>query len=224
VTGIRIAVLDSGIEGSVKENVVMSSGFLREPDGGVTETVTTDDQLGHGTALVNVILSEVPTVQLLIAQLFTQKLVCTPLQVASGLDWAVLQGAQLVNMSFGLSHDRPVLREACARALAAGVLLVAASPARGAPVFPAAYPGVIGATGDARCQAGEISFLDSPQADFGGCVHSSVAEVSGASAGCAYVTAKIARYLSSGLAADRDELNQWLIEQACYHGRERRTH
>jgi len=145
------------------------------------------------------------------------------MQVAAALDWVVSEGAQLVNMSFGLSHDRPVLREACERALAADVILVAASPARGAPGFPASYPGVIRATGDARCRADEISFLDSPQADFGACVRSSDTVVAGASVGCAHVTAKIANGLTSGLVAGPRDVCQWLARHARFRGPERRS-
>ena len=48
---------------------------------------------------------------------------------------------------------------ACAALLGQGAVLVAAHPARGAPCFPAAYPGVIAATGDARCGWQELSQL-----------------------------------------------------------------
>lgn len=219
----RIALLDSGVDKSIEDSVFTAAAFIQKAESRVATSAASGDQLSHGTALAKIILSEVPTAQLLIAQIFMQKFVCTPLQVAAGLDWAVSQGAQLVNMSLGLSNDRAVLRQACARALAEGVILVAASPARGSPVFPAAYSGVIRATGDARCQTGEISFLDSPQADFGGCIQSSVAAVSGASVGCASVTAKIASCLSSGVAANRHEVWQWLVQHAHYQGRESRS-
>jgi hypothetical protein len=220
---VRVALLDSGVDDHAATQVLAAAAFLAAPDGRVAATGAVADMLGHGNALAAIVRSEAPGAELLVAQLFTEKLACTPLQVASALDWAVSRGAQLVNMSFGLSHDRPVLSEACARAVARDVVLVAAAPARGDPVFPAAYPGVIRATGDARCRPGEISWLDSEQADFGGCVQSSVSAVSGASVGCARVCAKIASYLKPGVMADRVELIQWLVQQARYHGRERRT-
>jgi len=220
---VRIALLDSGVDDSLKESVSMSRASLQMKHEGVIEKVAITDKLGHGSALARVIISMAPTSRLLVAQLFRQKLLCTPVQVAAALDWVVSEGAQLVNMSFGLSHDRPVLREACERARAAEVILVAASPARGRPAFPASYPGVIRATGDARCRAGEISFLDSPQADFGGCVQSSDTVVAGASVGCAHVTAKIASGLSSGLIAGSRDARQWLARQARFQGPERRS-
>ena len=218
---VRVALLDSGING-LEESVLQSSAVLTQPDGSVVLEAATGDVLGHGTALASTILSQAPATQLLNAQIFTQKLHCTPLQVATAVDWAVSEGAQLVNMSFGLGHDRPVLCAACKRAVTAGVILVAAAPAQGNSVFPAAYPGVIRATGDARCQPGEISFLDSSQADFGACVQATGSSISGASVGCAFVVAKIASYLAHGLPASPKKLQPWLLQEAHYRGREYR--
>jgi hypothetical protein len=73
-------------------------------------------------------------------------------------------------------------------------------PARGAPVYPAAYPGVIRATGDARCAPHELSALR--PWFFGGCPRLEVASRmanghaeggagGGASIGAAWITRAI---------------------------------
>ena len=126
-------------------------------------------------------------------------------------------------MSFGLREDRPSLRMACERALEQGVILVAAAPARGEPVFPAAYAGVIRATGDARCAPGELSFLNTSQADFGGHVRAGATGVAGASVGCAQVAARAAAFLSAHPGGSAAQLRTWLAEQASYRGPERRV-
>ena len=79
--------------------------------------------------------------------------------VAAAVDWAVEHGASLVHLSLGLTADRAVLRAAVERAIRAGCVIVAASPARGPRVYPGAYPQVIRGTGDARCAPGELSCL-----------------------------------------------------------------
>jgi hypothetical protein len=98
-------------------------------------------------------------------------------------------------------------------------VLVAASPARGEPVYPAAYPGVVRATGDARCAPGEHSWLASAHADFG--AHGSAGAVRGASAGCAHVSARLAALLAEGASPAR-ALGA-LRERAHYTGAEHRA-
>jgi hypothetical protein len=126
----------------------------------------------------------------------------------------------LINLSLGLQQDRPVLRQACAEVQAAGVLLCASSPAQGAAVYPASYPGVIRITGDARCAPGQWSWLGSAQADFGG--HVGERDMAGASLGCAAVTGRIAALMQQQPGLDRQQLLAWLQAHASFTGPERR--
>jgi hypothetical protein len=161
-------------------------------------------------------------VELLVARVFFGHWGTRPAQVAAALDWLCGAGAQVINLSLGLREDRMVLREACERTTAGGVILVASTPARGEPVYPAAYPGVLRATGDARCAPGEWSWLATPQADIAGCVTSADGTVSGASAGAAHVCAHIAMCLQDPAMSERDDLLDALRRGASYHGPERR--
>ena len=65
--------------------------------------------------------------------------------IVSAIDYAVSQGARVINMSFGASFPYQVLTEAIQRAAQQGVLLVAAAGNSGSilPSYPAAYPGVV---------------------------------------------------------------------------------
>jgi hypothetical protein len=125
------------------------------------------DPTGHGTRIASIISADGAAVELVLAQVFTGSAPTSAAIIAAALDWAVGEHVNLLHLSLGLAADRPILRSAIAQAVARGILLVAAMPARGGPVFPAAYPGVIRGTGDARCQPGELSALE-PGA-FGGC-------------------------------------------------------
>ncbi len=65
-----------------------------------------------------------------------------------GLDWAVLQGARVVNMSFSGPND-PLLGQAIEAAVTRGVVVVAAAGNGGPtakPAYPAAFPKVIAVT------------------------------------------------------------------------------
>ncbi len=220
---VPMASLLTGLIDSGTDLAPVSRRFMRDTQGALVIGDAVPDQLGHGTAVANILLSQSPGLRLLNAQVFGASLTCSARQVAQALYWLVDEGAQLINMSFGLHGDRTVLRKAVVAAQEAGVILVAASPARGAAVFPASYPGVIRATGDARCAADEISLLASAQADFGGHVHAGGGGPSGASVGCAYVCAHAARFLNEYPAASVEQLCVWLKEKAVYHGPERRT-
>ncbi len=181
------------------------------------------DRLGHGSTLAQVMIDQVPHVQLCVARIFDRKLTASANQTAAGIDWLVAQGVQVINLSFGLRQDRLPLAQACQRALDAGVVLVAASPAMGEPVYPASYPGVIRVTGDARCQPDQYSWGPSRQADFGACVRAGHPQVIGASVATAYISARVGGYLqaNSGRPLDPAHLQEWLREGAFYQGAQR---
>lgn len=221
---VRVGLLDSGLpRGPAILRLVLGCGFRLDADQEVTAGMAEPDTLGHASAVADAVLARCPEASFLVAQIFFfGKLVTTAAQAAAGLDWLVGQGAAVVNMSFGLAADRAVLREACARAAARGVLLVASAPARGDPVFPASYPGVVRVTGDARCASGELSALDGPRADFGAPVRAANGGA-GASIGAAHVTGEIARYLAAGGDPDLAAVRAHLRSLCRYFGPERRT-
>lgn len=177
----------------------------------------------HGDALAEILLASAPQIELLSAVIFDGRAPATADTVADGMNWLVEQGAQLINLSFGLREDRKALREACASAVDQGVLLIASAPAQGASVFPSAYPDVLRITGDARCAPGEFSALDNGQADFGACVggprHRPGQPGGGASWAAAHATAALAEWLAVGGEGDPREQ---LFSLCRYHGAERR--
>jgi hypothetical protein len=223
VAELRVGLIDSGVAADNPGRVSASRAFRAGADDAVGAAEASPDQLGHGTALAQILLAAEPGCVLLNAQVFSDRLSCGAAQVAAALDWLVQQGARLVNMSFGLREDRAVLRSACERAQAAGVVLVAASPARGEPVFPASYAGVIRATGDARCTPGQISWLDTVQADFGGHVRAPGSAVAGASVGCANVSAAALQIIAKNPEVTISALRAGLAARAAYRGPERRV-
>lgn len=221
---VRIGIVDSGCRADQLPKVLASAGFTLS-EGQLQRVDALADQLGHGSEIVDIIAWEAPEARFLVAQVFRERLATSAGQVAMAIDWLVTQGAQVINLSLGLRPDRDVLALACARALKAGVILCASAPARGAAVYPAAYPGVFRMTGDARCDRGEISYLESEHADFGAHVRPLGASGAGvgASAGCAYLTGEVARYLRTGGRPVLSRVRRFLIERACYRGPERRV-
>ncbi len=223
---VKVGLLDSGVDGGLVP-AVAAARFRIAADGSVESAPGGDDRLGHGTALARIITRVPVSTALYDAAIFEDRMVTQASVAAAGLDWLTAASVRLVNLSFGLRNDRSVLRQACERALARDVILIAAAPARGAPVFPGAYPGVIRATGDARCALGEISALGGGQADFAGHARpldesGEDAVLGGASFGTAHVTAAVAEFLAHNQDAGRADVVQHLTAIAKYHGPERR--
>lgn len=218
----RIGIVDSGCPADWMHECPSASFVL--VDGQALCQAATPDQLGHGSAIGGVIRNLVPHSRLVIAQVFHQRFTTTALQVAAAIDWLVDEGVEVINLSLGLSQDRPVLAAACARAVDAGVIICAASPARGDPVYPSAYPGVFRMTGDARCARDELSWLATRHADFGAHVRPLEGALagSGASMGCAHLSGHVARLLSAGVTHEPRALSEALKAQAHYRGPERR--
>ena len=184
------------------------------------------DPTGQGSLIAQLLSSGGQPPELLLAQVFRSATPTSAAAVAAAIDWAVLRGANLVHLSLGLGDDRAILKSSISRALAAKILVVASTPARGKPVYPASYEGVVRATGDARCAPGEIACLGTRF--FGGC--SSIAAehgsndregapraLRGASAGAAWVSKALTL-----LVADHDAALAALTANARFVGAERR--
>lgn len=226
---VVVGLLDSGIDPALIPPDWPRRSFILDIEGAVTSLDDgAPDRLGHGTDLARIILDGRPGISLVVARIFTDRFACTPAAAAAGLDWLVERGARIVNMSFGLSQDRAVLRESVERAIAAGSMLIAAAPARGHGVFPSAYGGVVRVSGDARCAPGEISVLGGGQADFGACVgaltHDGGYEgTGGASYATGQFTGHAAAFLFANPDADKEGILKAMADMASYRGPERRS-
>jgi subtilisin len=118
--GVRVAVVDSGIEHDhpVLENSVRS-GVIVEYDGKaenqyrVKQESKPVDVSGHGTACAGIIHSIAPEAELYSVRVLGRNMGGRAIQFAAGLDWAIENGMQVVNLSlstsleefFGLFHD-----------------------------------------------------------------------------------------------------------------------
>ncbi|NQY87279.1 MAG: S8 family serine peptidase [Colwellia sp.] len=206
---VKVGIIDSGLPAAYGFPVLAAEDF--------TNTASTIDQLGHGTAITNIIGGNT-FVEIVSARVFHDKLVCSPAQIAEAIQWLISMNVNLINMSFGLRNDRSVLRDSCELALANKIIVVAAAPSQGEPVYPSNYNGMIRATGDARCQQGEISWLNSSQADFGGYSGKPHCGPAGASIGCASVTASITQIKAQNPHYEQDAIMQSLRQKSSYQG------
>lgn len=222
---VRVGIIDSGPAGDAPaEERVAARAFL--PDG--TVIPARPDRLGHGSAVAAVLRRACPAAALLHAQVFDDRPVTSALRVAAALRWLADlpegQRPDLICLSLGLAADRAPLRAACDTVLAQGVLLVAAHPAQGSPCYPAAYPGVLAASGDARCGWDQVSRLAPLR--FGAWCNSperGAPGMGGASIGCARLAGHLAGLMVSGIAIpDADTAAAALSARLAFDGPERR--
>jgi hypothetical protein len=216
---VRVGLVDSGAPPVQCVAIEATAAFVIK-EGRPERLDAAPDALGHGGAVLAIVRHLAPMARLCIAQVFRERYIATAAQVAAAIDWLAEADADIINLSLGLREDRAVLREACRRALEAGIVLCAAAPARGAAVFPAAYEGVWRMTGDACCGRTELTCLMNGQADFGAHVRplpgGNARTSGGASMGCAHMSGHIAALLARDDAPARDDPDArraWLLRQ-----------
>ena len=145
--GIRIAVLDSGIEAShphfsgrrLDDDVISdSNGHLCAGKG--------DDIYGHGTAVAGIIWRLAPEAQIGSFRVLGSSLSARTAQVSLAARRSIALGYHILNCSFGcgISGHLPLYKEWADYALLSGVHVVAASGSPEVPEWPAHLSSVLG--------------------------------------------------------------------------------
>jgi subtilisin family serine protease len=148
--GITIAVIDSEPDKSHSE---LKGAISEELDALGAKKVPHS----HGTAMIGAIASRdrllgvAPGANILAVRAFgeaSNTAEGTTISIVKGIEWAVSQGARVINMSFAGPRD-PILERALKAAREKGVVLVAAAGNAGPkspPLYPGADPNVIAVT------------------------------------------------------------------------------
>jgi subtilisin family serine protease len=141
--GVRIAVVDSGVNGSHAHVGGVAGGVAIDEQG--CEHADYVDRLGHGTAVTAAIREKAPDAELFAVKVFDRVLSTNIATLVDGIDWAARNGIHLVNLSLGTSREahEGVLREAVGRAAASGLLIVAARDDGDVRWLPGSLPGVL---------------------------------------------------------------------------------
>jgi len=126
--------------------------FLNESTASFLDPVTASslDRMspahGHGTVVAGILAVMAPDAMIMPLRAFDDKGCGTTYNIAKAVKYAVSHGAQVINMSFGISGQTQTLKKTIGEAVNAGVTVVA-SAGNGdtaVPQYPAAYPGVLG--------------------------------------------------------------------------------
>jgi thermitase len=146
--GITVAVLDSGVDldhPDINPKVVLRANF--------SGAATNEDKYGHGTHVAGIVAAShntygvagvCPGCTILAGKVLDDRGIGSSSGLANGINWAVSNGAKVINMSIGVRASR-TLETAINNAWSKGVVLVAAAGNGGnqTKIYPAAYPNVI---------------------------------------------------------------------------------
>lgn len=225
---VVVAVIDSGID-------------VAHPDlaGDIADSY---DAIGtgvavhkHGTAIAGGIAAHgrltgvAPAAQILAVRAFSgsarpEDSTGTTFAIMRGMDWAVLHGARVINMSFAGPQDPGITRGITA-AFAKGVVMVAAAGNKGAtspPLFPAALKQVIAVTSTDRnnelppfANRGPHVAVAAPGVDLTLLApDDSVQKASGTSFSAAYVSGTVALMLERNPQLSPDAVRKALMASA----------
>ena len=146
---IKVAIIDTGIDlkhPDLKDNI--KGGY-----NAINPRKSANDDNGHGTHVAGIVgaidntigvIGVGPQIDLYAVKVLDRNGSGYLSDVIEGLDWAITNRMQVVNMSLGTSSDIQSLHDVVARANAAGIVQVAAAGnSGGSVIYPAAYLEVI---------------------------------------------------------------------------------
>jgi hypothetical protein len=138
--GIRIAVIDSGVNITHPHIIAKTSGIVLG-----TESTSFADGLGHGTAVAAAIQEKAPEAEYFAVKLFDQSLAASSGRLLQAIEWAIDNQMDVVNLSLGTPNAsvKPALQLLVKEAEAKGIIMVCARHDSRNPVFPGSLDGVV---------------------------------------------------------------------------------
>jgi subtilisin family serine protease len=131
--GVKVAVVDSGVDADHPAVGELAGGVVVEPDDDAEDGVAYiegihADLYGHGNACAGIIRAIAPDVELYSIRVLGERLTGKGWIFAAGLDWAIEHGMQVVNLSLSTSNDDyiPMFHELTDTAAFRNVMLVSA--------------------------------------------------------------------------------------------------
>jgi subtilisin len=170
--GVRVAVVDSGIDGDhpALGGMVRGGVTVIEKDGQCTyDDAPHGDAFGHGTACAGIIHSIAPEAELYSVKVLGATLSGTGGMFAAGLRWAIEHEMQVLNLSLGTTKREfyAVLHELADMAYFKNAVLVTAANNFPQPSFPSMYASVISVASHEEKDPFLFYYNPAPPVDFG---------------------------------------------------------
>jgi subtilisin family serine protease len=150
-SGVRIAVIDSGVHAGHPHVGGVGGGFAIREDGTLADDFV--DRLGHGTAVTAAIREKAPDADILVIKVFWRALATDVDTLVRAIEEAAARGADVINLSLGTAdmRHRDRLAAAVARARAHNAIIVAAHDDGGVRWLPGCLDDVVAVRADWTC-------------------------------------------------------------------------
>ena len=148
-SGVTVAIIDSGVE---RDHPAVGGALVRSvrvdlsgEDPVVVEDPEAIDVVGHGTACAGIIHGLAPAAQLISVRVLGPDNKGKGAAFAAGLEWAIDQGADVVNLSLSSKSEAlyAAFHELADAAYFANVLLVSAANNVPGPSYPSLFAAVV---------------------------------------------------------------------------------
>ena len=170
--GITVAVVDSGVEGGHPAiGSVLRKSVRVELDGEDATVVDDDavDVVGHGTAVASIVHALAPDADIVSVRVLGPDNRGKGTAFAAGLEWAIDQGAGIINLSLSSRSDAMfgVFHDLADRAYFAGVLLVCAANNIAVASYPSLFAAVVSVAAHDVRDPGVWFYNPRPPVEFG---------------------------------------------------------
>lgn len=170
IRGVRVGVLDSGVEADHLAAAVEPGIAIERDTGKIIRRAGIIDVMGHGTGVADVVSRLAPKCTIVPIRILDENISCTVESVTLAIEWAIDNGIDIINLSFGTTsvtqQSLKPLERACAYAAERGILLVAAQLNEGELSYPAALPSSVSVTSGEVFKPYEYHISSRDQIDF----------------------------------------------------------
>jgi subtilisin len=174
--GIRVAIVDSGIEadhpavgGQMRGGIIVSYDGRTKTKVRIEDDTEERDLFGHGTACAGIIHALAPEAELHSVRVLGRDLTGRALQFAGGLRWAVENGMHVINLSLSTSREEyfGLFHELADAAYFKNVMLVSAVNNLPSPSYPSLYSSVISVAAHEGRDPFAFYYNPAPPVEFG---------------------------------------------------------
>lgn len=172
--GVRVAIIDSGVDGSHPRVGSVAGGVVVEPDpevpGGVRITEGAHEDLyGHGTACAGIIRAAAPDCEIYSVRVLGASLKGRGTVFAAGMEWAINAGMDVINLSLstGRADYYAMFHRLADRGYFAGTTIVAAINNVPAPSYPAQFSSVLSVAAHDDDGGIGLAYNPEPPVEFG---------------------------------------------------------